>query len=214
MKQKNHKYLLAIIFLLVILLNAHSQKTFITAEPIGLFWNGNLRVDFESPLNKSLSLKFGIEYGEFTSSRQGGSILPSPSSSIDEATEAYSVQGWGFMPEFRYYFLKKKEAPRGLFCGLYLRCRSFTEQYENDYNNTTIEAKGSSTNIGVSAGYKFVFGRFIMEPLLGYGTSSIKWKDEYDHNRVDDFYTKNLNQFGSLRFELNLGIALGKRKQE
>jgi hypothetical protein len=209
-----YKFFLVLNLILCLsLTSTYSQKNVISAEPIGLFWNGNLRLDYERVFSNSFTYKLGFEFGEFTSSNKGGPFLSSPSSTIDEATESYSIRGWGFLPEFRYYPIKKIKTPKGLFFGIFLRYRSFTEKYKEPYV-TEISSKGNSTNLGISSGYKFIFGRFVLEPLIAYGTSSIKWDSPYIHKNVDDFYTKDLDHFGSFRFELNLGIALGKKNQK
>ena len=191
-----------LIFFSSLLISA--QKNVITMDPSGFIGKKLLVISYERLYNRHWSFRMGAELGDFVyreidnSLDQGGNVID---------MKNYSVGGWGLRPEVKYYPINKKKRARGLFVGGYYQFRRFYEKY---YAPAYSRAKGKSSHLGVSCGYKLIIGKCVLEPLVGYATSSIKWDDIDAHDDIQGMYSYDLSDFGQLRYEINVGFSFGR----
>lgn|GEM_PF-1866526 len=177
------------------------------------------RVAYEVSFLKHFSASVGYEIGEYRTGTYSDFNSPL-------YTRNYSVtNGWGIMPEIRYYpFIRNKPAPHGFFIGLHYRYKSLTETFTGkDYSITkpthtskdtiTITSNGIVSNYGIDVGYKATLKYFSIETLIGFGASQGNWKSPNQRDKIDPLYRASAATFGdAFRLELSVGFVFPKIK--
>jgi len=132
----------------------------------------------------------------------------------------YTYTSLRLTPEFRYYFNPKTRGD-GVFFGGYLIYK--TEQFTNLHytdpisgNKTNYSVNYHGHGLGLVSGYKVpTKSRFLFEVLLGVGRiTPYNIYGAWSHVNEVDFYNQNLVFPWDFRFELTVGLKLGKLKAQ
>lgn len=196
------------LLLLLISFNTSAQRHRLYNTPTKLLFDSKIySVYYEYAISRKLSVQLGLETGTYV---EHINWYPTDSGRLNK--NEYRVKGYGISPELKYYPFNKVKSARGLFAGIYYRYRSINEN-EFDYTDHNMK-KGTVEDYGVSLGYKLIWGICIIEPLVGYGSSSTEWENKNKYYPINEeikhLSTNSYNQFGDLRYELNVGFTFGK----
>lgn len=160
MKTNLFTFLLVAALSLGFISQAQAQKNVLKVNPLSLvLLTGNIQ--YERVINEAMSIQIGFLYSGFGFETGGIRI-------------GYS--GIGLTPEFRYYVSNaRKDAPRGVYIGPYVRYRNFTASVSDgqDEGSWNINSIGG----GMVIGHQWLFGdAFALDMFIGpgFGSSNIK----------------------------------------
>ncbi len=165
---------------------------------------GVLRVGYERTFGSKFSARLSFETGVYRKGLQTIGPL---------SEQVYSVEGWGIMPELRFYpFTNNFYAPEGLFAGVHYRYRSVEEKYTE---NTNIKTKGIAHNAGLFVGYKYVYNNFGFEALVGMGGATGTYNTPNDRALISDEFRTELNDLNNAaRLEVSVSYVFPKVKRK
>jgi hypothetical protein len=156
MKTKLFTLLLVTALSLGFISQAQAQKNVLKINPLSLaLLTGNIQ--YERALNEAMSVQLGLFYTGFSTESAGVRV-------------GYS--GLGITPEFRYYVSNsRKDAPRGVYLGPYVRYRNLALSVNDD----TDDGKWESNLIGggIILGHQWLIGdAFALDMFIGPGFRS------------------------------------------
>lgn len=151
----------------------------IKLNPLSLaFMTGN--ISYERAVSSQASVQLGVFY-----------------SSVGFGGLKYT--GYGFTPEFRYYFAGAKEALNGVYVGPFARYQSFKLEDKEDGSNTSFTTIGGGAVIGWQ---KMWNSGFTLDLFAGPAYNNAKFKNEGDD--------ANFNVKGGVTgFGVRTGLTIG-----
>ncbi|MFN8323059.1 MAG: hypothetical protein U0T74_10415 [Chitinophagales bacterium] len=169
---------------------------------------GEIRFTYERMLSHNQSLTLGASYNY---PNLFLFVMPAIANPNGTTLKDYSLRGGRITLGYRFYPLKSKQAPEGLFVGPYgsFNFVKIKERNGNGSSETWCYANGS-----LIAGYQFYLTRGVFLELfggLGYRKNFIVYYDAV-HNRTSQadlqlFFKNNPFKNVKLIFQLNLGFG-------
>ena len=127
-----------------------------------------LEIGFERRINRRWSSHISFFTGQTFYSKSESAFKTSSGSSVYEAGSISYLKGTGITGELRYYLSQRHEYTKGFYCGGYVRGLSVRKVREDLINDQIQQgAYGIILGVGADLGYKFKFGRWTLEPLVG-----------------------------------------------
>lgn len=127
-----------------------------------------LEIGFERRINARWSSQVNFFTGRMFYSKSEAAFKTGSGSSVYEASSISYLKGTGITGELRYYLSQRHEFTKGFYCGGYFRGLSVKKVRENLINDHVEQgAYGIILGAGADLGYKFKFGRWSLEPLVG-----------------------------------------------
>jgi hypothetical protein len=206
------KLMLLSLICLPLLTMAQSGRKTAVEPPKNVF-----KVNFGSLILSNLSLSYERALGQHTSFQVQGnyllrhrlpaSIRDSIFSNTQQPDQKLTIDeprfgGWGITPEFRWYFLKKQTAPKGLYAAAYLRTWSYSGKMDVNYKDqdtdVTVQGKVSYFAIkpGFQVGYQWLFGNTVSLDVfagLNYGVNGIR--GSLSGNALTEAYDEIVDEF-------------------
>lgn len=179
---------------------------------IGKLQTNVLSISYERTVHKHFSVLAYFERGTLLSGVYETYNYAADTSEI----QLYRIKSTDIVLESRYYPFKKRTAPAGFFVGGFFRYYFLKEIYTDIVNllsfpaattlhSSKISTPGHAFNAGIVAGYKFLFGPFVIEPLAGIALSSVFWKKPNQRDQID-YFTPEKFPLGSVRLEIRAGF--------
>ena len=158
---------------------------------------------YERAISDKFSALIGFGTGQYGSGSRQTINLGTGATVVEEE---YAVNGNSLLLEGRFYpFRTKKVAPRGFFCGSYIKNYWLTEENKSIDASKVFKKKHQLAAFGIDMGYQFGKSWFLFEPVLGFGgTSSTELGED---SRADPRFSKFEASNYSVRFGLNVGIC-------
>ena len=197
---RNFIYLtLCTVFFLLLYNKSIGQYNVIKIDGLGALTNQIFRPSFERTF-KNFSALISYESGLYENATN------------KNGDEFYKINGWGIIPEIRYYPAhSNKIPPFGFFIGSYFTHKYISEWYhDNGYEFTTI---GREWNWGICTGYKYGGKKISVEIMYGAGVAGGSF-DLPNHREVIDplYKADDLNAlYRSMRAEVSVGFVFPKQ---
>lgn len=197
------KRLLFFVLLFCAAATASAQSNVIKFNPLNLIF-GRIQLGYERALNEHITVGGWVHATTFAIGQEdlGG---------------RFSLLGFGAIPEFRFYPMTAREAPRGFFVGGYAAVNYNTLRYKVNDPASNISGEGSVSAVfgggGFMLGYQFVIADVFAIDLFGgagyYGGSFGNYDVRYSDGTVSESSRGGgFHISGFLpRFGLGLGYA-------
>ncbi len=152
---------------------------------VGSLFLGHINVTYQRALGKHFALQCSGMYGNYSlpiSVKQYiGFDVP--------YIKSVNYEGWGIVPELRYYPLNVTSAPRGWYLNAFYQYRQANikncvdEAIVNNPKQYTVNFLFTYTGVGVGTGYQFMFGpdkRIVIDANVGLKYSTLALRTRWD----------------------------------
>jgi hypothetical protein len=195
------KFLLRVVFLTMLPFAVYPQSNSLKLETVHL-WSGHINIAYERTLARSLTAQIDFDMGTLST----GSI---------NGKRDYTLETTAGTLSLRFYPFRKRDAPIGFFIGEWLRYAAYRERYENlSGGGMPLSDQHSEVkSFGLKIGYKLVYRRFCLEPVIGISLIS-QMSDNPTRILIPAIYTDNLtkNEQQFYQVKLMIGYMFGGRR--